>query len=102
MLLRCLYYVEAFLFDIECHILRYQCFFAWYAVARALLGTHIAVYTFGLWPTPGQQHATMPSSSLEMTDLSVPSTGRSRRSGARLPERLLQPPEQASTERRSA
>jgi hypothetical protein len=30
------------------------------------------------------------------------STGRSRRSGARLPERLPQPPERASTERRSA
>jgi hypothetical protein len=67
----------------------------------ARLGTHIAVYTFGLWPTPGPPHATQPSSSLEMTDRSAPSTGRSRRSRARLPERLPLPPERASTERRS-
>jgi hypothetical protein len=93
---------KLFLFDIECHVLRYRCFFAWSAVARARLGAHIAVYTFGLWPTPGPPHATTQSSSLEMTDRSAPSTGRSRRSGARLPERLLQPPERASTERRSA
>ena len=73
-------------------------------VCCARLGTHIAEYTIGLpvWPTPGPPHATTPSSSLEMTDRSAPSTGRSRRSGARPPERLLQPPERASTECRSA
>ena len=82
----------------------FHCFFAWSAVARARLGTHIAEYTIGLpvWPTPGPPHATTPSSSLEMTDRSAPSTGRSRRSGARPPERLPQPPERASTECRSA
>ena len=73
-------------------------------VCCARLGTHIAEYTIGLpvWPTPGPPHATTPSSSLEMTDRSAPSTGRSRRSGARPPERLPQPPERASTECRSA
>ena len=41
----------------------FHCFFAWSAVARARLGTHIAEYTIGLpvWPTPGPPHATTPS-----------------------------------------
>ena len=83
------------MYDVEVFLIRYRmscssisvfhCFFAWSAVARARLGTHIAEYTIGLpvWPTPGPPHATTPSSSLEMTDRSAPSTGRGRRSGCR-------------------
>ncbi len=94
------YDVEAFLFDIECSVLRYRCFFAWSAVARARLGTHCRVH---VWPVAYAGPAACNDAKFKFGDDGpVRSQHRPQPPEARLPEWLLQPPERASTEPRSA
>jgi hypothetical protein len=85
---------------------------AWaaYSVQDTDCGVHIALQNQSLPvahvppgpPSAAAAEAALGGAAATLNRCTGRSTGRSRRSGARPPERLPQPPERASTERRSA
>jgi hypothetical protein len=112
MLLRYLYTIsKIFFFNVEFRVLRYRCFFVGSSLGCLLGIGHrlrcaycIANQSLPVAHVPlGPPSAAAAEAALGGAAApAAPGTGRSCRSGAWLPERLLQPPERASTERRSA